>query len=93
MAFFIGAFVGGFFIIWMIALPIYKFSKADKPTFPVVSAWAIVGLIATFGFMDRGAWSPLPALYYAPSALAVLLFLQWRESKTSNADDLDDTFS
>ena len=83
MAFLIGASIGGFLFSALFAAIIEKFFFRDLPpeqraAFTVGSAYALVYVMAGFGFANGRGFAYLAGLYYMPGALAVLFWCSKR---------------
>ncbi len=86
MAFFIGAFVGGFIIIYLLALAwehalyqrVMKDPAASKLC-SVLAAWITAGTIG--GFIHAHGFSPVDFELYFPSAVCLALLGWWHGMK------------
>jgi hypothetical protein len=83
MGFLIGALVGGFMLSALFAAIIEKFLFRDLPpeqraAFTVGSAYALIYILAGFGFGNGRGFAVLAGLYYIPGALAVLFWYSRR---------------
>lgn len=98
LAFFVGAFMGGFLVTAVISWVIERFAFRDQEpnerAFATVGlAWLIVGTIAAFGF-GNGGFAVLAYLYYAPGAFVYFLLYRRRLRRAwdEDAENFADVF-
>jgi predicted permease len=80
--FLLGAFIGGFFVILLLAWIFERvggrrFKTMDREARTVISvgiAWFATGLLGSFGWADGGPLHLAAFFYYIPSALAVWFY-------------------